>query len=184
MLHRIDGGDASAANELMPLVYDHLRSVAASYLKQERPDHTLQPTALVNEAYLRLVDQESVEWDDPGHFLSVTARIMRQTLVDCARERSAAKRGGDWLRVTFDEALTFSSERSDDVLAIEEALSELKEMDERKARVVELRFFGGLTIEETAKVLEISPKTVEADWYAARAWLRTNLCEYASPKEN
>ena len=166
---------AGGAEKLLPIVYDELRRLAAAYLKNERSDHTLQPTALVHEAYLKLADQKDLQWQDQTHFRALAATAMRQILVDHARRRATDKRGGDWLRVTLDEALAAAEDRNIDLLALDEALSSLAKLDHRKCRVVELRFFGGLTCDEAAHTLDISPKTAEADWYMARAWLRQQL---------
>jgi RNA polymerase sigma-70 factor, ECF subfamily len=171
----LDSSARAAAAQALPQVYDELRRLAAFYLNRERRDHTLQPTALVHEAYLKLAEQDSAKWNDPLHFRAVAANAMRQILVDHARRRGTDKRGGDWVRVTFSEAVTAGAEPDVDVLALDEALAELGKLDERKSRVVELRFFGGLTCEEAARALSIAPKTAEADWYMARAWLRQQL---------
>lgn len=168
-------GNTAAAKDLFILVYDELRALAGSYLKRERAGHTLQPTALVHEAYMRLVDATHLDGHDRAYFLAAAAKVMRQVLTDHARKKSADKRGGEWIRIVLDEGVAITSEREVDVLAFEDTLSTLEKLDARKGRVVELRFFAGMTIEEAAAVLEISPKTVEADWYMARAWLRTEL---------
>lgn len=165
-------GNEEALDELMPLVYAELHRLAASYLKRERRGHTLQATALVNEAYMLLVDQTRVEWQNRAHFLGIAARLMRRILVDHARRRRADKRGGGARRVTLDETLLADGEGHDlDLVALDGALRELAETDERLGRLVELRYFGGLTIDETAEVLEVSPATVKRDWVTARAWL-------------
>ncbi|MHC4216835.1 MAG: sigma-70 family RNA polymerase sigma factor [Planctomycetota bacterium] len=168
-------GDASAAEKLMPLVYDELRGLANRYFRREAPGNTLQPTTVVNEAFLRLVDQSSAAWNNRAHFVGVAARAMRQVLVDHARRRGAEKRGGGWARVTLSEAGSAPELGRVDVLALEEALDGLAALDERKARVVELRFLGGLSNEEVAHVLGVSVTTVEGDWRVARAWLRREL---------
>ncbi len=164
------------AAELMPVVYDELRRLARAYLLRERPDHTLQPTALVHEAYLRLVDQTRVDWQGRTHFFAVGAQMMRRLLVDHARQQDRAKRGRDWQRVTLAEApaLGEALER-EDLLALDAALEKLKTLDERQAQVVELRFFAGLRVDEVAAYLEVSKRTVEGDWTHARAWLRREL---------
>ena len=167
------GGDA----DWMATVYDELRAMAAGMLRYERPDHTLQPTALVNEAYLKLCRGRDAEWNDRAHFCAVAARAMRQILVDHARTRGRQKRGGGWLRVTLSDTPVVNPNEDVDILALDEAMHELEALDERKARVVELRFFGGLTNAEVADVIEMAPKTAEADWYMARAWLRKRLSE-------
>jgi RNA polymerase sigma factor (TIGR02999 family) len=177
LLQAAQGGDRGALDALLPVVYDELRRLAASRLRQEREGHTLQPTALAHEAWLQLVDAPRVEWRGRAQFLAVAARAMRQVLVDHARTRGAQKRGGDLARVTlFDEAATFGRPQLD-LLALDEALETLGATEERKARVVELRFFSGLEMQEIASVLGVSDTTVENDWYLARAWLRKRLKE-------
>src|SRR6476659_5009019 len=167
-------GDQAAFERLTPLVYGELRRRARHYLRGERPNHTLQPTALVNEVYLRMVNIDQVDWRDRTHFIAMAARQMRRILVDSARARRYQKRGGGALNVTFDEALAVS-ERSPDLVALDDALETLALEDERKARVVELRFFGGLTNEEIAAALEISTDTVTRDWQMAKLWLQRAL---------
>jgi RNA polymerase sigma-70 factor, ECF subfamily len=166
------GGDQAARDELMPLVYEELRRLAHMCMSAERPDHTMQTSALLNEAYLRLVDQKNIQWHDRSHFFGIAARLMRQVLVDYARKRRYAKRGGDAHRVPLDEAMIVSAERAADVMALDDALKGLAEIDPRQSQIVELRFFGGLSIEETAEVLGVSPGTVMRDWTLAKAWLR------------
>jgi RNA polymerase sigma-70 factor (ECF subfamily) len=166
------GGDQAARDELMPLVYEELRRLAHQCISRERPGHTLQTSALLNEAYLRLVDQKNIHWQDRAHFFGIAARLMRQVLVDYARKRRYAKRGGDAHRVPLDEAMIVSKERAADVVALDDALKRLAEIDPRQSQIVELRFFGGLSIEETAEVLAVSPGTVMRDWTLAKAWLR------------
>lgn len=175
ILQRASDGDDSAVNRLMPLVYDELRALAESYLQRERPDHTLQATALVHEAYVRLVRQEDVEWKNRAHFFAVAAQAIRRILVDHARTRQRAKRGGDRQRVRLDEDVALLEERELDLLALDEALGRLATLHERQARIVELRFFGGLGLKEVAEILEVSPRTVDGDWSMARAWLRREL---------
>lgn len=176
ILRKAGGGDHDALDELFPLVFDQLRQLAAASFRRQPRGHTLQPTALVHEAYLRLVDTEGLRWNDRVHFLAIAARAMHQALVDYARYRGAQKRGAGWRRVTLGGGLAGGAEhRGVDVLSLEEALSELGRLHERQARVVELRFFGGLTFAEAAVVLGVSAKTVEGDWYGARAWLRSKL---------
>ena len=165
-------GDQAALDELMPLVYQELRRLAHHYMRQERPGHTLQTSGLVNEACLRLVDQSNIRWQDRAHFFGIAARLMRQVLVDYARKRSYQKRGGDAHRVSLDETMIVSEARAADVLALDHALKNLAEMDPRQSQIVELRFFGGLSIAETAEVLAVSPGTVMRDWTLAKAWLR------------
>ncbi len=168
-------GDRSAADQLMPLVYDELHGLAEHFMAQERVDHTLQATALVNEAYMRLIDQTQVDWQGRVHFCAVASQMIRRILVDHARKRSAAKRGGGASRVDLTDILDLSQEIGVDLLGLDEALQELRGLHERQARVVELRFFGGLNVQETAAVLEVSPRTVKGDWRLARAWLRERL---------
>jgi RNA polymerase sigma factor (TIGR02999 family) len=168
------GGDREALDRLTPLVVEELRRIARHHVNREHGERTIQATALVNEAYLRLIDVRSVSWHDRAHFFAMCARIMRRILIENARERLAAKRGGDALRVTFDEALPVAT-RNADFLALEEALNGLASFDERKAKVVELRFFGGLSVDETAHVLGISEQSVHRDWRLARSWLLREL---------
>jgi RNA polymerase sigma factor (TIGR02999 family) len=174
-------GDASALDRLTSLLYVELRRVAHGHLRQERAGHTLQTTALVNEAYLRLVDVKKIAWRDRVHFLSVAARVMRRVLVDAARTRASLKRGGQGERVDhstaidFDQFPTVQSTRAAEVCQLDDALDALSRLDARRAQVIELRFFGGLSVDETAEVLEISPQTVMRDWRIARAWLAREL---------
>jgi RNA polymerase sigma factor (TIGR02999 family) len=166
------GGDRDAADRLILLVYDELRKLAASYISRQRPDFTLQPTALVHEAYVKLIDVSQVDWKDRAHFFAVAARTMRNILVDHARAAAADKRGGGAQKIDLDAAIGFPDRRTDiDLLALDEALTQLALQDEMQSRTVELRFFGGLTVEETATVLNISPATVKREWATARAWL-------------
>ena len=164
-------GDQAALRQLVPLVYGELRRLARGYMHRERADHTLQATALVNEAYLRLVDVTRIRWQNRAHFFAVCARLMRRILVDHARSRRYLKRGGGGRRTSLDEALIITNEPSPDLLALDTALDALAAIDSRKSRVVELRFFAGLTVEETATVLEVSPDTVMRDWKLAKVWL-------------
>jgi RNA polymerase sigma-70 factor, ECF subfamily len=175
ILEQIKGGDKRAADQLLPLVYDEFRALARHYLNQERPNHTLQPTALVNEAYMKLVDQTRVDWQGRSHFFAVAAQAMRRILVDHARAHQRDKRGGGRARVTLDESVALSPEKDQDVLALDEALEKLAQLDARQAKVVELRFFGGLSVEEVAEALGVSKRTVEGDWTFARAWLAREL---------
>jgi RNA polymerase sigma-70 factor, ECF subfamily len=168
-------GDQAALDQLAPLVYDELRRLAHRRLRHERPGHTLQTTALVNEAYLRLIDQREVSWQNRAHFFAVAARLMRRILVDYARSRHYAKRAGEEHKVALEEAAEVSDERGAELIAVDEALQSLAAFDERKSRVVELRFFGGLTIDETAEVLQVSHATIEREWTTARAWLYREL---------
>ena len=174
LLIEVTNRNSAAVDALLPLIYDELRSLAANYLRRERPDHTLQPTALVHEAYLRMVDQTQVNWQNRAHFFGVAAQMMRRILVDHARGRAAAKRGGVGFRVTLSEDAA-SAEQDVNLLALDEALVRLSGMDGRQGRVVELRYFGGLSIEEAAEVLGVSPATVNLDWSMAKAWLRREL---------
>ncbi|HEX8068831.1 MAG TPA: sigma-70 family RNA polymerase sigma factor [Pyrinomonadaceae bacterium] len=165
-------GDRAALDRLLPLVYEELRRLAHRYMRRERPGHSLQTTALVNEAYLRLVDQTRVRWQGRAHFYGIAAQMMRRVLVDHARARGYAKRGGAAQHVPLDEALVVSAARADEVVALDDALKTLAEIDQRKAQLVELRFFGGLSIEEAAAVLQVSPGTVMREWTLAKAWLK------------
>lgn len=160
---------------LLPVVYQELRRLAASYLRRERPGQTLQPTALVHEAYLRLLKDRPDRWQNRAHFCAIAAHSMRQILIERARARGALKRGGGGPRVTLDEALVADGERSIDLVALDEALDRLAQFDREQARLVELRFFGGLTVEETAEAMKISPATVKRHWAVARAWLAREL---------
>ncbi|MGB8510353.1 MAG: sigma-70 family RNA polymerase sigma factor [Pyrinomonadaceae bacterium] len=175
ILQEMSGGDKDAPARLMPLVYDELRRLANHYLRQERPDHTLQPTALVHEAYLKLIDQTRVDWQNRAHFFGVAAQSMRRILVDHARRHQASKRGGPQQKLSLDEAVNHAQTRDVDLVRLDDALHALAALDARQSRVVELRFFGGLTIEETAEALGISPATVKADWSMAKAWLRREI---------
>ena len=168
-------GNQAALDKLMPLVYEELHRLAHQYMNRERPGHTLQTSGLVNEAYLRLVDQREVRWQNRAHFFGIAAQLMRRILVDYARSRHYAKRGGDARQVSFDEAVTVSPERATEVVALDEALKRLAVIDERKSQIVEFRFFGGLSIEETAEVLKVSPGTIMRDWTLAKAWLRQEM---------
>jgi RNA polymerase sigma factor (TIGR02999 family) len=169
-------GDQAALDKLMPLVYAELRRLAGNYLRRERADHTLQPTALVNEAYLRLVDQRSARWQNRAQFFGVAAQLMRRILVDHARLHQAQKRGGtEQRRMSLADVDRMSDKPDLDLLALNEALNELAEVDPQQSRIVELKFFGGLSIEETSEVLNIGHATVERDWKMARAWLRSKL---------
>jgi RNA polymerase sigma-70 factor, ECF subfamily len=164
-------GDPAAQERLMPLVYGELRQLAKRYMARERPDHTLQATALVNEAYLRLVDAKQVRWQNRAHFFAVSARLMRHILVDLARSRHYQKRGGEAQHVSLEEALLVSQRKDTDLVALDEALKALAAVDPRKSQVVELRYFGGLSVAETAEVLKVSPDTVLSDWKLAKVWL-------------
>jgi len=164
-------GDGSALDRLVPLVYEELHRLARRYMRQERPDHTLQATSLVNEAYLRLIDVNRVEWRDRAHFLAVAAQMMRRILVEFARHRHRQKRGGGAVRVNLDDLQELPDPKERDLVALSDALSALATFDARMGQVVELRFFGGLTVEETAEVLNVSAETVMRDWKTAKAWL-------------
>ena len=171
LLIDLSNGDRAAVDILLPVIYDELRKLASNYLRRERPDHTLQPTALVHEAYLRLVDQTRVNWQNRAHFFGVAAQIMRRLLVDHARKFNAEKRGHDFQKLSLDENIDRAVERSSELIALDEALKSLAEFDEQKARLVELRYFGGLSIEETADVLGVTPTTIKRHWRFAKAWL-------------
>jgi len=169
-------GDEAALEKLMPLVYSELRRLASNYLRRERGEHTLQPTALVNEAYLKLIDQRNPKWQNRAHFFGISAQLMRRILVDHARQHQAAKRGGSaQQRISLTGADVWAKQPEVDLLALNEALDELSKMDLQQSRIVELKFFGGLSIEEIAEVLGIGHATVERDWKMARAWLRRQL---------
>lgn len=175
LIERSRGGQAAAVGELVPLVYAELRRIAARYVRRERPGQSLQATALVHEAYLRLLKDEDLSFENRAHLLGIAARSMRQILVEHARARDAGKRGGERRRITLDEAVASIGPRDVDLVALDQALERLAERDARQARIVELRFFGGLTNEETAEALAISPATVKRDWGVARAWLFREL---------
>lgn len=177
LLIRWRNGDQAALHELMPQVYTELRRLAEHYLRQERPDHTLQATALVHEAYLRLANEKDIDCQNRSHFFGIAATRMRHILVDHARSREAAKRGGGAYRLSLSEADQLTEQRDVNLLALDEALKRLDAMDAQKARIVELRYFGGLTIDETAEVLKISPATVKRDWSMARAWLLSEIAD-------
>ena len=181
LLVRWRGGDREALDSLLPLVYDELRRIARHYLQNERTGHTLQSTALVNEAYLRMVAQDLPEWQNRAHFFAVAAQLMRQILVDHARSRCASKRGGDVYKVSLDEAEGQALVADVDIVALDDALKELAEMDPQQSRVVELKFFAGLSNEDTAEVLNVSPSTVKRDWVTARAWLHRELDRDSAP---
>ena len=170
-------GDQAALDKLLPLVNAELRQLAKRYMRRESPGHTLQTSALVNEAYLRLVDQKNVQWQNRAHFLGIAAQLMRRILIDHARKAQYAKRGGGALRVSLDETAAVTEAKAAELLAVDEALEKLTAMDARKGRLVELRFFGGMTEEETAEVLGVSVPTVQREWRAAKAWLHRMLTE-------
>jgi RNA polymerase sigma-70 factor, ECF subfamily len=175
VLKELESGDRSAAERLFPLVYDELRALAASYMRHERADHTLQPTALVHEAFLKLIEQTNVDWKNRAHFFAVAAQAIRRILIDHARRHNAQKRGGEFQRVTLEDAAPAGVGRTLDLVALDDALTRLNTMNERQARIVELRFFGGLTGEEVAHVLGLSRTTIADEWAIARAWLLKEL---------
>ena len=168
-------GDKASLDQLMPLVYQELRRLARGFMGRERREHTLQTSALINEAYLRLVNQEGTTWENRAHFFAVAAQIMRHILIDHARGYAYEKRGAGAQKVSLDEALVLTSERAGELVALDEALTTLATVDPRKGRIVELRFFGGLNIDETAEVMTLSPTTVQREWRAAKAWLQRFL---------
>lgn len=175
LLAELTKGNERAASRLVPLVYNELRRLAGGYMRRERSDHTLQPTALVHEAYLRLVEQRNVNWQSRTHFFAIAAQLMRRFLIDHARGHLREKRGAGERPVPLDENLVFVPEQSMELIKLDQALQRLAGIDPRQAKIVELRFFGGLTVEETADALEISPKTVKRDWSVAKAWLHGEL---------
>jgi RNA polymerase sigma factor (TIGR02999 family) len=181
LLERWGRGDRDALEELMPLVYDELRKLSRRYLRMERADHTLQSTALAHEAYLRLVGQDGAHWQNRAHFFAVAAQSIRHILVDHARRRNASKRGAGAIKLSLDEAIGVPEKKEIDLLALDEALAGLSSLDEQQGRIVELRYFGGLSIEETAEVLRISPATVKREWVMAKAWLYETLTNSAKP---
>ena len=175
LLLRVNSGGEDALGELMPVVYGELRRQAARYLRRERGNHTLQPTALVNEAFIKLIDQHKVRWQNRAHFFGIAAQAMRRIVIDHARARQRIKRGGVQQAVTLDEAMIAGKSLSIDVLALDEALTRLEKLDERQARIVELRYFAEMSVEETAEVTGLSPATVKREWAMARAWLHSEL---------
>ncbi|HEV7473883.1 MAG TPA: sigma-70 family RNA polymerase sigma factor [Pyrinomonadaceae bacterium] len=176
LLQQWSEGDVTAIDKLIPLIYDELRRQAANYMRRERPGQSLQTTALVHEAYLRLVDQRAVEWQNRNHFFGIAAKLMRRILVDHARQHQAVKRGGTELKLLpLDDAATALAGEEIDLVALDEALTRLALLDEQQSRVVELRFFSGLSVEETAEVLGVSTRSVKREWRSAKAWLRTEL---------
>lgn len=176
MLREWSGGNRQALEDLMPLVYDELHKQAARFLRRERAGHTLQTTALIHETYIKLIDQREVNWESRAHFFAIAASLMRRILVDYARRKNRNKRGGANLNLTLEEAaLVAGKEKSVDLMALDEALTRLEKIDEQQARVVELRYFGGMTLEETAEALKISRTTVADDWSMAKAWLHREL---------
>ncbi|PWU02744.1 MAG: RNA polymerase subunit sigma-70 [Terriglobia bacterium] len=175
LLRHIQDGDRTAEAKLVPILYQELHRLAASYMRRERSDHTLQPTALVNEAYLKLVRIPDINWESRGHFFAVASQIMRQILVDHARAHLAAKRGGSAAKVSIDDLQIYSPEKSAELVALDEALQRLAQKDPRMCKVVELRFFAGLTFEQIGNVLKVSDKTAMRDWQVARAWLHAEV---------
>lgn len=180
LLVRWRSGDQMALDALVPLVYDELRLIAHHYLQRERSDHTLQSTALVHEAYVRLVGPKTPQWQDRAHFFGVAARVMRQVLVEYARNRQAAKRGGGACKITLEEGLEMPSQSDLDVVLLDDALKDLAHLDSQQSQIVELRFFGGLSIADTSEVMGISPATVSREWTSARAWLHRELARRAT----
>jgi RNA polymerase sigma factor (TIGR02999 family) len=174
LLKAWSGGDRQALEDLLPVVQAEVRKLARSYLRRERADHTLQPTALVNEAYMRLIDQRNVQWQNRAHFFGIAAQMMRRVLVDHARMRQAEKRGSGEAALVLDDSIQVI-DRNLDFVAVDDALKALAQLDPRQAKIVELRFFGGLSIEETAEVIQLSPATVKREWASARVWLRREL---------
>jgi RNA polymerase sigma-70 factor (ECF subfamily) len=170
-------GDPDAGEKLAPLIYKHLHRLARHYMHREQGDHTLQTTALVNEAYLLLVEQKRTDWRNRAHFFAISSSLMRRILVNMARARNRQRRGGDPVHLPLDEALVFSADRAAELVVLDDALEELARLDDRKGRIIEMRFFGGLTVEETAEVLKISPETVMREWKRARAWLQAELAQ-------
>lgn len=175
LLGNLAQGDGSATDRLLPLIYDELRALAAIRLRQERPDHTLQPTALAHEAYLKLIDQTRVNWQSKAHFMAIAAQVIRRILIDHARAHAADKRGGAGERTMLTDSLAVSAEPPLDLLDLDTALKDLESLDARQAKVVELRFFAGLDVPQTAEALGVSERTVKSDWRFARAWLRERI---------
>jgi RNA polymerase sigma-70 factor, ECF subfamily len=176
LLVQLRAGKEDVAGQLVPLVYDELRRIAGALMRRERPDHTLQATAVVNEAYLRLAGEQEIQWQNRAHFFAIAAKTMRRVLLDYARQRHAERRGGEGARkVDIDAELLITDDRLEDVVALDEVLSRLSEMDPEQGRIVELRFFAGLNVEETAEVMGISPRTVKREWKLAKAWLDREL---------
>jgi RNA polymerase sigma-70 factor (ECF subfamily) len=177
LLKEWNEGDETALEQLTPLVYDELHRLAHQHMRRERPGNVLQTSALINEAYLRLVDEPRIHWQNRAHFFGIAARLMRRILVDEARKRNSAKRGGDAMQVSLDEATSVAQEQAANVVALDDALRSLEAIDARQSEIVELRFFGGLSIEQTAGVLKVSPGTVMRDWTFARAWLKNEMSQ-------
>lgn len=177
LLKKLSEGNQDAAHQLIPVIYQELHRLAAGHLRYERPDHTLQPTALVHEAYIKLVAQRNTVWQSRAHFFAVASKLMRRILVDYARRQLRAKRGGRQAKLSLDEVLLVSPDRPDKMLALDESLTRLENLDARQGRIVELRYFGGLKIDEVAEILAISPTTVRREWTSAKAWLYGELKE-------
>lgn len=177
ILVRLSDGDKDAVNDLLPLVYDELRRLAGNYLRQERSDHTLQPTALVNEAYLKMVDIDRISWQNKAHFVAVAANQMRRILVDHARRRNAFKRGGEFHILTLNDEIDKAADETTELIELDDALTELAKMDALKAQIVEMRYFGGLTMDEVAEVLGVSVITVKRHWKMTKAWLFGRLAK-------
>jgi RNA polymerase sigma factor (TIGR02999 family) len=175
LIHELSNGRREAVDQLLPLIYDELKRLAANYLRRERQDHTLQPTALVNEAYMKMIDITRVSWQNKAHFIGVAANQMRRILVDHARNHNAQKRGGEFQILTLNEEIDKAAEEATDLIALDDALTELAKMDPVKAKIVELRYFGGLSTNETAEVLGIAPITVKRHWKLTKAWLYGQL---------
>ena len=185
MLIQLSEGNAQMVDDILPLIYDELRRLAGNYLRRERSDHTLQPTALVHEAYIKLIDQTQVKWQNRAHFFGIAANIMRRILVDYARQHKAEKRGGAAEKMPLEEEILIVSEgKSAELLALDEALENLAKFDPQKSKIVELRYFGGLSVEETAEVLGVSEITVKRHWRMAKAWLYGQLAQENSKQEN
>lgn len=177
LLSDITSGNKSKANELLPLVYDQFKSLASNYFRRENKGHTMQPTELVHEAYMKLVDQDRVDWKGKTHFFAVGAQAMRRILVDHARAKNRIKRGSGEPKLSLDEGLTISTEKNEDLINLDDALLRLEQIDERQAKIVELRFFGGLNVAETAEAMGLSKRTVEKEWTMIKAWLRKEISE-------
>ena len=175
-------GDKAALDQLVPLVYPELRRIAKRHMNREGPAHTLQTSALINEAYLKLVDQQNVKWQNRAHFFAVAAQVMRHILVDHARTRSYAKRGGGAPKLPLDEAAALTEQRAAELITLDDALRDLARLDTRRSQIVELRFFGGLSLEETAEVMNMSPSTVQREWRAAKAWLHHTMTSQTNPE--
>jgi len=174
-------GDSEALDKLIPMVYAELRKLARRHMARESPDHTLQTSSLINETYLKLVDQQNVQWQNRAHFFAVAAQVMRHILIDHARRHRYQKRGAGAPKISFDETTGLSDERAAELVSLDDALTALAEIDARKSRIIELRFFGGLSVEETAEIMKISPVTVSREWRAARAWLRREMATGGLP---